>query len=50
MFHRAGIETRPVTKIDRDDVAIHYVNKPIQRYWDAQVRCERRVRKLLSRK
>ncbi|EAT2220573.1 hypothetical protein F2H72_22400 [Salmonella enterica] len=50
MFCRAGIETRPVTKVDRDDVAIHYINKPIQRYWDAQARCERRLRKILSRK
>ncbi|AXC39894.1 hypothetical protein XH30_001447 [Salmonella enterica subsp. enterica serovar Bredeney] len=50
MFCRSGIETRPVTKVDRDDVAIHYINKPIQRYWDAQARCERRLRKILSRK
>lgn len=50
MFCRAGIETRPVTKVDRDDVAIHYINKPIQRYCDAQARCERRLRKILSRK
>lgn len=50
MFCRAGIETRPVTKVDRDDVAFHYINKPIQRYWDAQARCERRLRKILSRK
>lgn len=50
MFRRAGIETRPVTKIDRDDMAIHYVNRPIQRYWNAQVRCERRLRKLLAKK
>ncbi|MBG6243577.1 MAG: hypothetical protein EKE20_18090 [Candidatus Symbiopectobacterium sp. Dall1.0] len=50
MFHRAGIETRPVTKIDRDDTIIHYVNRPIERYWLAQARCERRLRKLLTKK
>lgn len=50
MFYRAGIKTRAVTRIDRDDVAIHYINKPTQRYWDAQAKCERRIRKLLSRK
>ncbi|KKF37021.1 hypothetical protein SY86_18835 [Erwinia tracheiphila] len=50
MFHRAGIETRPVTKIDRDDTTIHYVNRPIERYWLAQARCERRLRKILTRR
>lgn len=49
MFQRAGVETRPVTRIDRDDTTIHYVNRPIERYWKAQVRCERRIRKLLKR-
>ncbi|KMV67665.1 hypothetical protein WB66_12150 [bacteria symbiont BFo1 of Frankliniella occidentalis] len=50
MFYRAGIETRPVTRIDRDDTTIHYVNRPTQRYWNAQVRCGRRLRRLLSKK
>jgi hypothetical protein len=50
MFHRAGIEIRPVTKIDRDDMTIHYVNRPIKRYWKAQVRCERRLRKVIAKK
>lgn len=50
MFHSAGIETRPVTRIDRDDMAINYVNRPIKRYWNAQARCERRLRKLLTMK
>ncbi|HBY4992035.1 TPA: hypothetical protein MIV63_11100 [Klebsiella pneumoniae] len=49
MFYRAGIETRPITRVDRDDTTIHYVNRPTQRYWNAQARCERRLRKMLSK-
>jgi len=48
MFDRAGIETRPITRIDRDDTNILWINKPIKRYWNAQERCHRRLRKLIS--